>query len=95
MFCDSDLNMLLNKQNVLFLTKINILPYQKWKSPPGVIHLQTNMFRIIKAWLCNYCDRCKVKVRHCNINNWTEKADFAMENYILLGLLNFKINKLS
>lgn len=53
------------------------------------------MFRIIKVWLCNYCDRCKVKVRYWNINNWIEKVDLVMENYILLGFLNFKINKFS
>lgn len=95
MFCDSDLNMLINKTKCPLPYKNQYITVSEVKIAPGVIHLQTNMFRIIKAWLCNYCDRCKVKVRHCNINNWTEKADFAMENYILLGLLNFKINKLS
>lgn len=94
MFCDIDLKHVTQQNKMSSSLQKSIYYRIRSENRPGVIHLQTNMFRIIKAWLCNYYDRCKVKVRHCNINNWTEKADFAMENYILLVLLNFKINKL-
>lgn len=46
MFCDSDLNMLLNKTKCPLPYKNQYITVSEVKIAPGVIHLQTNMFRI-------------------------------------------------